>query len=148
MKTLIALILITASAFATPAKKVSNREFPDGTWSSKEIDPEKAQSIERFYTRGSKVAYQTVVYKLDPKQHPESGIYYNAKNQIFQKCTYILDGEYRIIQEIVYDSRNTLTGTNNYIYGTRGGQSTLINVDRYDANGVLIPKAKVTKRTR
>lgn len=148
MKTLIALIFITASAFAIPAKKVSNREFPDGTWSSKEIDPDKKQSIERFYTRGSKVAYQTVVYQLDDKQHPVSGIYYNAKNQVFQKCTYILDGEYRILQEVVYDARNTLTGTNNYIYGTRGGKSVLINVDRYDANGVLIPKAKVTKKAR
>ena len=148
MKTLIALLIIATTAFALPAKKVSNREFPDGTWSSKEIDPEKRQSIERFYTRGSKVAYQTVVYKLDARMQPESGIYYNGKNQVFQKCTYILDGADRIIQEIVYDARNALSGTNNYIYGTRGGQSTLINVDRYDANGVLIPKAKVTKRPR
>jgi hypothetical protein len=89
-----------------------------------------------------------VLYQLDDRLQPMSGIYYNAKNQVFQKCNYKLDGSDRIIQEVVYDPKGTLTGTNNYIYGTRGGQSTLIGVDRYDANGNLIPRAKTTGRKR
>ncbi len=148
MKFIIAFLILATTAFALPAKKITNREFPDGTWSSKEMDPEKRRSIERFYTLGSKTPYQTVLYQLDDRLQPMSGIYYNSKNQVFQKCNYKLDGSDRIIQEVVYDAKGTLTGTNNYIYGTRGGQSTLIGVDRYDANGNLIPRAKTTGRKR
>lgn len=148
MKTILTLFIVASTAFAVPAIKVSNREFPDGTWSSKEINPEKRRSIERFYTSGSKVAYQTILYQLDDRMQPMSGIYYNAKNQVFQKCTYKLDGADRIIQEVVYDAKGNLTGTNNFIYGTRAGQSTLINVDRYDANGNLIPKGRTTGKKR
>jgi hypothetical protein len=149
MKTLAALLLLaTTTAFAEPAKKVTNREFPDGTWSSKEMDRDKRRSIERFYTAGSKIPYQTILYQLDDRFQPASGIYYNSKNVVFQKCTYKLDGADRISQEVIYDAKGTLMSTNNYIYGTRGGQSTLIGVDRYDANGNLIPKAKVTGRKR
>lgn len=148
MKTLLALLICASTAFAIPAKKVTNKEFPDGTWSSKETDPEKRRATERFYTLGAKVPYQTILYKLDDRMQPESGIYYNAKNIVFQKCTYKLDGADRIIQEVVYDAQGKLRGTNNFIYGTRGGQSTLIGVDRYDANGNLIPKAKATGRKR
>lgn len=148
MKTILTLFIVASTAFAVPAIKVSNREFPDGTWSSKEINPEKRRSIERFYTSGSKVAYQTILYQLDDRMQPMSGIYYNAKNQVFQKCTYKLDGADHIIQEVVYDAKGNLTGTNNFIYGTRAGQSTLINVDRYDANGNLIPKGRTTGKKR
>ena len=98
MKTIIALIILATTAFALPAKKITNREFPDGTWSSKEMDPEKRKSIERFYTLGSKTPYQTVLYQLDDRLQPMSGIYYNSKNQVFQKCNYKLDGSDRIIQ--------------------------------------------------
>ena len=153
MKTLVALLAFAVVAFAKPAIaepaiKVSNRQFEDGTWSSKEINREKLQSIERFYISGAKIPYQTIVYKHDARMQLESGIYYNAKSQVFQKCTYVLDGEDRIIQEVVYSPQGKLSGTNNYIYGTRGGLSKLINVDRYDSNGVLIPKGKVSKRPR
>jgi hypothetical protein len=44
MKIIIALIILATTAFALPAKKITNREFPDGTWSSKEMDPEKRRS--------------------------------------------------------------------------------------------------------
>jgi len=148
MKTLILILSLASTALALPAKKITNREFPDGTWSSKESDPEKRRAIERFYVSGAKTPYQTVLYQLDERMQPVSGIYYNAKNQVFQKCTYKLDGADRIIQEIVYDARGNLTGTNNFIFGTRGGQSTLIGVDRYDANGNLNPKGKPTGRKR
>jgi hypothetical protein len=148
MKLILAFLICATTAFALPAIKITNKEFPDGTWSSKETNPEKRRATERFYTLGSKTPYQTIVYQLDDRMQPASGIYYNAKNQVFQKCTYRLDGSDRIVQEVVYDAQGRLSGTNNYIYGTRGGQSTLIGVDRYDANGNLIPKGKPTGRRR
>ena len=148
MKTILALIIFATTAFAIPAIKITNKELGDGTWSSKETNAEKRRATERFYRNGSKAPYQTILYQLDDRMQFESGIYYNSKNQVFQKCTYKLDGADRIIQEVVYDAQGKLRGTNNYIYGTRGGQSTLIGVDRYDGNGNLIPKAKPTGRKR
>ena len=148
MKIIVTLLICASAAFAVPAKKITNKEFPDGTWSSKETDPEKRRATERFYTSGAKTPYQTILYQLDDRMQPESGIYYNAKNVVFQKCTYKLDGADRIVQEVVYDGQGKLRGTNNFIYGTRGKQSTLIGVDRYDANGNLIPKTKPTGRKR
>jgi hypothetical protein len=148
MKTLVALILFTSTAFALPAIKITNMEFPDGTWSSKEVNPEKKRATERFYTLGSKVPYQTVLYQLDDRMQPASGIYYNSKNQVYKKCTYKLDGADRIIQVVMYDAKGNLMGTNNNIYGTRNGKSQIIAVDCYDANGNLIPKGKPTGRKR
>ena len=151
MKTLLALILLATSLPAKEiAKRITNRQFEDGTWSSKETDPEKRRAIERFYVLGSKTPYQTILYQLDEDMNPMSGIYYNARNQVFQKCTYKLDGGNppRVIQEVVYNAQGVLTGTNNNIYGTRDGRSTLLSVDRYDASGNLIPRAKVTGRKR
>ncbi len=147
MKPIIVLLALCTFAFAVPAKKVTNREFPDGTGSSKEIDPDKHQSIEIFYDQSRKPTYK-IVYKLDERLQPMSGIYYNAAGVVFQKSTYKIDGADRIIQEVVYDSKDNLVCTKNFIYGTRAGQTKVIGIDTYDSNGVLIraPKGSGKKR--
>ncbi len=142
MKTLLALLAIPALAFAgLPAKKVSTRLFPDGTGSTKEIDPEKRQSIETFINSSGKMTYK-IVYQLDERLQPLSGIYYNAQNKVFQKSSYKVDGADRILQEVVYDAKDRLACTKNFIYGTRSGKSALVGVDIYDANGVLMKSPK------
>ncbi len=137
MKTLLALLAIPALAFAAlPAKKVSTRLFPDGTGSTKEIDPEKHQSTESFVDASGKMTYK-IIYQLDERMQPLSGVYYNAVGKVFQKSAYKVDGADRIIQEVVYDAKDRLACTKNFIYGTRSNKSALIGVDIYDANGVL-----------
>ena len=71
-----------------------------------------------------------------------SGIYYNAAGVVFQKSSYKLDGADRIVQEVVYDSKDRLVCTKNFIYGTRAGQTKVIGIDLYDSNGVLVRPQK------
>lgn len=137
MKTLFALLSLTALVAAVPMKRVTNREFPDGSGSSKETDPEKRQAVEIFYGSSRKMTHK-VVYQLDDRLQPVSAIYYDPKNVVYQKCSFKLDGEDRIIQEVIYDAKDRLLGTKNYNYGTRNGTATVINIDSYDSNGNLI----------
>ncbi len=138
MKPVIVLLALSAFAVAAPpAKKISNREFPDGSGSSKQIDPDKHQSIEIFYDAGRKPTYK-IVYKLDERLQPMSGIYYNNAGVVFQKSTYKLDGADRIVQEVVYDAKDHLVCTKNFIYGTRAGQTKVIGIDTYDSSGALV----------
>ena len=136
MKTLIALFSLTALA-AAPMKRVTNREYPDGSGSSKETDPEKRQAVETFFGPTRKVTHK-VIYQLDERLQPLSAIFYDPKNIVYQKSTFKLDGEDRIIQEVNYDAKDRLIGTRNFTYGTRNGSATVINVDSYDSNGNLI----------
>jgi hypothetical protein len=142
MKTLL-LILATfnVAAFGAPALKVTNRQYEDGGGSSKEVDPEKKQAIESFITGAGKLQYR-IIYQLDDRLQPLSGVYYNAAGRVFQKSAYKLDGADRIIQEVIYDGTDKLVCTKNYIYGTRGGKDKVVAVDTYDPNGRLIPTVK------
>ena len=107
MKTLIALLFLAAVAAAAPMKRVTNREFPDGSGSSKETDPEKFQAVETFYDSTRKVTHK-VVYQLDGQLLPQSAIFYTPKNVVYQKSTFKLDGQERIIQEVIYDANGNL----------------------------------------
>ena len=141
MKPLIFLLSLTALALATPAKRITNREYSDGSGSSKETDPAKRQAVETFYSPGGKVTHK-VLYQMDERMQPLSAIYYDAKGVIYQKSAYKLDGADRIIQEVIYDAKGSLLGTKNYNYGTRNGNALVIDVDVYDANGNLIQSPK------
>lgn len=150
MKSLIIFLALSAAAAAIPPIRVTNREYPDGSGSSRVQDPSKQQSTETFYDSSRRVTHKAV-YKLDDRLAPVSAIFYNAKGVIYQKSTYRLDGEDRVIQEVIYDARGNLLGTKNYSYGTRNGKDTVVNVDTYDANGNLIqtPRhGKSSKRSR
>jgi hypothetical protein len=138
MKTF-ALILsaLTLTAWAAPALKITNRQFEDGGGSSKQVDPEKRQAIESFITATGKLQYR-IIYSLDERLQPLSGVYYNAAGRVFQKSAYKLDGADRIIQEVVYDANDKLVCTKNYVYGSRSGKDTVVAVDTYDANGNLM----------
>jgi hypothetical protein len=144
MKTLPAIalsLLLATTALAAPAKRVTNTEHEDGSGSSKEIDPEKRESVETFYDSRRKPTYK-IVYQLDDRLQPKSGIYYNNAGKIFQKSTYTLDGADRMIQEIVYDGRDALVCTKNYIWGVRFRQPALLEVQVYDRNGRLTKTQK------
>jgi hypothetical protein len=142
MKTTVLLLAtLNLAAFGAPALKVTNRQYEDGSGSSKEIDPEKKQAIESFITGTGRLQYR-IIYQLDDRLQPVSGVYYNAAGRVFQKSAYKLDGSDRIIQEVVYDGSDRLVCTKNYIYGTRGGKDTVVGVDTYDPNGKLIPTIK------
>jgi antitoxin component YwqK of YwqJK toxin-antitoxin module len=150
MKILVALFALAAFASAIPAKRITNRQFPDGSGSSLEHDPAKRQSVETFYAINGKVTHK-ILRQLDERLQPLSGIHYDAQGRIYQKSSYRLDGEDRIIQEVIYDGKGNLVCTKNYNYGTRNGRATVVDVDTYDANGNLIvaPKqSRPTKRTR
>ncbi len=133
--------ILAVTALAAPAVRVTNTEHNDGSGSSKEVDPEKRQAIETFFDTGRKPTYK-IVYQLDDRLQPVSGIYYNKAGKIFQKSTYTLDGADHMIQEIVYDSKDALVCTKNYIWGTRFGQPSLIEVQVYDRNGNLTKNQK------
>ena len=147
MKTLVVFLTLTALAAAAPMKRVTNREYPDGSGSSKETDPEKRQAVETFFGPTRKVTHK-VIYQLDERLQPLSAIFYDTRNIVYQKSTFKLDGEDRIIQEVNYDAKDRLIGTRNFTYGTRNGTATVINVDRYDSNGNLIqsPRQAGSKR--
>lgn len=136
------LCLLPALALAEPARRVTNTEHEDGSGSSKDIDPEKRQSIESFFDQSRKPLYK-IVYQLDSRLQAQSGIYYNNAGRIFQKSTYTFDGADRMIQEIVYDAKDTLVCTKNYIWGTRFGKPSLLEVHTYDRNGRLSKTQKV-----
>jgi hypothetical protein len=145
MKPLIIIAALATAAFAAPATKVTNRQFDDGSGSSKVMDPVKRQSVETVYANG-RVAYK-IVYTLDERLQPLSGVYYNAAGRVFQKSAYKLDGVDRIVQEVVYTAQGKLVCTKNYIYGTRAGKDSVVGIDTYDSNGNLIrPPAKGGKR--
>jgi antitoxin component YwqK of YwqJK toxin-antitoxin module len=147
MKTLIIFLALAAAAVAIPPVRITNREYPDGSGSSRETDPSKQQSTETFYDSSRRMTHKAV-YKLDERLAPLSAIFYNAKGIIYQKSTYRLDGEDRIIQEVIYDARGNLLGTKNYSYGTRNGKDTVVNVDTYDANGNLVQTPRLSKSSR
>ena len=150
MKILVALLALTAFASAIPAKRITNRQYPDGSGSSLEQDPSKRQSVEIFYSSSGKVTHK-ILRQLDERLQPLSGIFYDPQGRIFQKSTYRLDGEDRIVQEVIYDGKGNLICTKNYNYGTRDGRATILEIDTYDANGnlVLSPKqSRLTKRQR
>jgi hypothetical protein len=139
---LLFLSALSFSAWGAPALKVTNRQFEDGGGSSKQVDPEKRQAIESFITGSGKLQYR-IIYALDERLQPLSGVYYNAAGRVFQKSAYKLDGADRIIQEVVYDANDKLVCTKNYVYGTRGGkENAVVAVDTYDANGNLIAKPR------
>ncbi len=144
MKTAAIFLALTALAAAIPPIRITNREFPDGSGSSREMDPSKRQSTEIFYDSRRRVT-QKIVYKLDDRLQPVSALLYNASNVLFQKCTYKLDGEDRVIQEVIYDAKDRLLGTKNYNYGTRNGSAIVVNVDTYDANGNLLATPRMSK---
>ena len=144
MKTLIIFLALSAAASAIPPIRITNREYPDGSGSSRETDPSKHQSVEIFYDSNRKMTHKAV-YKLDERQQLASAIFYNAKGVIYQKSTYRLDGEDRIIQEVFYDAKDNLLGTKNYSYSTRNGRAIVVNVDTYDANGNLIQTPHLSK---
>ena len=141
---LVLLLALTLPVLAEPPIRITNREFPDGSGSSREMDPSKRQSTETFYDSGRRVTHK-IVYKLDERLQPVSAILYNAKGIIYQKSTYKTDGEDRIIQEVIYDAKDKLLGTKNYNYSTRNGSAIVINVDTYDANGNLIQTPRLSK---
>ena len=143
MKSFFALTAaLSLTAFGAPALKVTNRQFEDGSGSSKQVDAEKKQAIESFITASGKLQYR-IIYTLDDRMQPVSGVYYNAAGRVFQKSAYRLDGADRIIQEVVYDANDKLVCTKNYVYGVRGGRNdTVIAVDTYDPNGNLQAKPR------
>jgi len=149
MKTLLALLALSTVALAAPPIRITNREFPDGSGSSKETDPSKRESTETFYD-ARRVMTSKAVYKLDERLQPVSAIFYNAKGVIYQKSAFKVDGEDRVIQEVIYDAKGNLLGTKNFNYGTRNGKSTVVTVDWYDSNGNLIrtPRAAAPKKGR
>ena len=139
---LLILAMLSLPAWSAPALKVTNRQFEDGGGSSKQVDPEKRQAIESFITGSGKLQYR-IIYTLDERLQPVSGVYYNAAGRVFQKSAYRLDGADRIIQEVVYDPNDKLVCTRNYVYGTRAGKNdTVVAVDTYDPNGNLIVPAR------
>src|SRR6266446_6276630 len=144
MKTVFALFALGAFAVAAPAKRVTNRYYPDGSGSSKEQDPDTRQSVETFFGPGGKITHK-VLYQLDERLQPMSALFYDPKGKIYQKSTYKLDGADRIIQEVIYDAKGNLLGTKNYNYGTRDGRSVVIDVDTYDSNGNLIQSPKQSR---
>ena len=144
MKTLAIFIALTALASALPPMRITNREYPDGSGSSREMDPSKRESTETFYDSRRRVTHK-VVYRLDERLQPVSALLYNANGVLYQKSTYKLDGDDRIIQEVFYDAKDRLLGTKNYNYGTRNGSAIVINVDTYDANGNLLQTPRLSK---
>ena len=147
MKTLILLFALTALASAVPPIRITNREYPDGSGSSREMDPSKRESVESFYDSSRKLTHK-IVYKLDDHLAPLSAIMYNAKGVIYQKSTYKLDGEDRVIQEVIYDPKGSLLGTKNFTYGIRNGSGIAVNVDTYDANGNLIQTPRPSRSSK
>ena len=144
MKTLAIFLALTALASALPPIRITNREYPDGSGSSREMDPSKRQSVETFYDSRRRVT-KKIVYKLDERLQPVSALLYNANGVLFQKSAYKLDGEDRIIQEVIYDAKDRLLGTKNYNYTTRNGAAIVVNVDTYDANGNLLQTPRLSK---
>src|SRR5438552_15168834 len=76
MKTLILFLALVTVAAAIPPIRITNREYPDGSGSSRETDPSKQQSVETFYETayesGRRVRRMThkVIYKLDERLQP------------------------------------------------------------------------------
>ena len=150
MKTLIIFLTLSAAVLAEPAIRLTNRKFPDGSGSSRNVDSLKRESIETFFDSSLRMTHK-VVCKLDERLAPVSAIMYNAKGVIYQKSAYKTDGEDRVIQEVIYGPRDTLLGTKNYIYSLRPGGAISVSVDTYDANGNLIQTPRLSKsgkRTR
>ncbi len=137
-------IALEVPAFSQAAIKLTNRQFPDGGGSSKELDPDRRESTETFYDTSGAVTYK-IRCKLDEHLQPVSGIYYNKAGKVFQKSAYKLDGQNRIVQEVVYDPKDRLVYTKTFEYGMRtrmimGKQTTtsfLEKVYTYDARGQL-----------
>jgi hypothetical protein len=150
MKRLLPLVTLAALcsfASAIPAKRVTNRQYPDGSGSSMEKDPTKRESVETFYGPGGKITHK-VTYQLDDRAQPISAIHSDPKGKVFQKSTFKLDGADRIVQEVIYDGKGNLLGTKNYNYGMRDGRAIVVEVDTYDANGNLIQSPKASKSSR
>ena len=147
MKTLLIFLALTAMASALPQIRITNREYPDGSGSSREVDPSKRQSTESFYDSSRRLTHK-IVQKLDERLAPVSAIMYNSKGVVSQKSTYKLDGEDRVIQEVIYDAKDNLLGTKNYHYSTRNGSAIVVSVDTYDANGNLIQAPRYSKSAK
>jgi len=140
-------LALSTAALAEPMIRVINREFPDGSGSSRHLDPSKRESTETFYDSSRRITHK-IVYKLDDRLAPVSAIMYNAKGIIYQKSAYKTDGEDRVIQEVIYGPRDNLIGTKNYIYTIRTNGSIGVSVDTYDANGNLIQTPRLSSSAK
>jgi len=147
MKAVIILLALGAFASAEPAIRVTNRQFPDGSGSSTEKDSSKRQSVETFFAPGGKTTHK-VLYQLDERMQPLSGIFYDAKGKIYQKSSFRLDVNDRIVQEVIYDAKGNLICTRNYSYGSRNGKAIVVDVDTYDSEGNLIQTPKQSRTAR
>jgi len=143
---LLALMVLGMSAFAAPrGTKVTNRQFPDGTGSSKIMNPDKKTAEETFMDSKGKVTHK-IVYALDERLQPVSAACYSAKGILNYKSAYTLDGADRIIQEVMSNGQGKLICTKNYIYGTRNGQSQLLEIEWYDSKNNRVEMVKKKKK--
>lgn len=139
---LLAVIALTLPALAAPrGTKVTNRQFPDGTGSSKITDPDKKTAEETFVDAKGRVTHK-IVYALDNRLQPISASCYSAKGILNYKSSYKLDGADRIVQEVMSNGQGKLICTKNYIYGTANGQSVLQEIEWYDSKGQRVEMKK------
>ena len=142
---LVMITLISPLGAAPRGIKVTNRQYPDGSGSSKLLDPEKRTAEETFVDSRGRTTHK-IVYGLDERQQPASAHYYSAAGVLVYKATYKLDGADRIIQEVMMDKNGKLLYTRNYNYGTRNGRSAVLGIDLYDDQNRLVVPAKTKKR--
>lgn len=143
---LILLALTTASAVAVPSIKVMNRQFPDGSGSSKTVNRDTRTAEEIFVDSNRKMTHK-ITYTLDDRLQPLTASYFNIKGVLQYTATYKLDGADRIAQEVVTDPKGKLLYTRNYHYGSKNGKSIVTGIDVYDdQNRLLPPPGKKKKR--
>jgi hypothetical protein len=106
-------------------------------------DPEKRTTEETLLDSQGKTI-RKIVYPLDDRDQPRGALVYDAKGKLVYKSRYQRDAEERIAEETVMNEAGATIRRRVYTYGT-GNKVT--NVDEYDANGALIPRAATAKPT-
>ncbi|MEY5009545.1 MAG: hypothetical protein RLZZ253_684 [Verrucomicrobiota bacterium] len=117
--------------------QASTKVFPDNSVSTTLVNLETRSAEETLRTASGKVLRRTL-YDLDARGQSTAATFFDSKDQIRYKETYVRDSSDRVVESKLFSATNTPLGRRVFHYDSKGK----VRVDDYDAAGKLMVPAK------
>jgi hypothetical protein len=119
--------------------QASTKVFPDNSVSTTVVNLETRSAEETLRTSSGKVLRRTL-YDLDARGQSMAATFFDSRNQIRYKETYVRDSLDRVVESKLFSATNSPLGRRVFLYDSKGR----VRVDDYDAAGKLMIPAKTT----
>jgi len=129
---------------APGAVKATVSVMPDGSRKTNMVNPDKREAVETVTDATGKTLRKTW-FSLDERDQTTGAVHYDAKGNVRYKEAFKRDATDRISATYIYSSADKLLGHRIFNYDGRGN---IAQIDDYDAQGRLIPKAAPTPGKR